>query len=164
MKLYIRHTTDYRYTEPLRYALQTLWLTPQSGPAQTVHFWSLGAQQKLFAQRDAFGNSIHSYSFVGQEADNVRWSLVSAAGKVETLGVAEFTDADNLPHPCMFLRATQLAKPDPKLADFGRCFVTPQAPTRPDLRMLLALSQGVAGAVSYKKYSTHVTTTALGGV
>ena len=161
MKLYIRHTTDYRYTEPLRYALQTLWLTPQSGPAQTVHFWSLGAQQKLFAQRDAFGNSIHSYSFVGQEADNVRWSLVSAAGKVETLGVAEFTDADNLPHPCMFLRATQLAKPDPKLADFGRCFVTPQAPTRPDLRMLLALSQGVAGAVSYKKYSTNVTTTAL---
>ena len=35
MKLHIRHTTDYRYSEPLRYALQTLWLTPQSSPAQT---------------------------------------------------------------------------------------------------------------------------------
>jgi len=84
MKLHVRHTTDYRYTEPLRYALQTLWLTPQSGPAQTVHFWSLGAPGELFAQRDAFGNSIHSYSFVSQSADNVRWSVVNAAGQVET--------------------------------------------------------------------------------
>ena len=38
MKLHIKHTTDYRYTEPLRYALQTLWLTPLTGPAQTVDF------------------------------------------------------------------------------------------------------------------------------
>lgn len=162
MKLHIRHTTDYRYTEPLRYALQTLWLTPQSGPSQTVHFWSLGAPQKLFAQRDAFGNSIHSYSFVGQEADNVRWSLVNAAGDVETFGVAEFTDADTLPHPYFFLRATHLAAPDPKLAEFGRRFVAPQAASgSADLSMLLTLSQGVADAVSYRKYSTNVTTTAL---
>jgi transglutaminase-like putative cysteine protease len=162
MRLHIRHTTDYRYTEPLRYALQTLWLTPQSGPAQTVHFWSLGGPQKLFAQRDAFGNIIHSYSFVGQEADKVRWSLVSAVGEVETLGVAEFTDADTLPHPHFFLRATHLAEPHSKLAEFGRRFVRPLAtPGTADLRMLLAISQGVADVVSYQKYSTNVTTTAL---
>lgn len=162
MKLHIRHTTDYRYTEPLRYALQTLWLTPQSGPAQTVHFWSLRAPQKLFAQRDAFGNTLHSYSFVGQEADNVRWSLVNAAGEVETLGMAEFTDADTLLHPLFFLRATDLAQVHPVLADFGRRFVnSPAAPGTADLSMLLDLSQGVAGAVGYQKYSTNVTTTAL---
>ncbi|MGH8858745.1 MAG: transglutaminase family protein [Polaromonas sp.] len=162
MKLHVRHTTDYRYTEPLCYALQTLWLTPLSGPAQTVNFWSLGAPQKLFAQRDAFGNSIHSYTFVGQAADNVRWSLVNAAGEVDTRGVAEFTDADTLPHPYLFLRATQLAEPHPRLAEFGRRFVTPSATGgEADLSMLLALSQGVAGAVSYQKNSTSVTTTAL---
>lgn len=162
MKLHIRHTTDYRYTEPLRYALQTLWLTPQSGPAQMVHFWSLGAPGELFAQRDAFGNSVHSYSFVSQSADNVRWSLVNAAGQVETFGVAEFTDAQALPHPDFFLRATQLARPSPLLADFGRRFVSPSGPPgTADLSMILVLSQGVAGAVSYKKYSTDVTTTAL---
>jgi transglutaminase-like putative cysteine protease len=162
MKLHVKHTTEYRYTEPLRYALQTLWLTPQSGPAQTVAFWSLGAPQKLFAQRDAFGNSIHSYSFVGQAADNVRWSLINAAGEVETLGVAEFTDADNLPHPHLFLRATHLAEPHPQLADFGRRFVGPSVTGGGlDLSMILALSQGVAGVVSYKKDSTSVTTTAL---
>ena len=89
MTLHIRHTTDYRYTEPLHYALQTLWLTPQSGPAQTVNFWSLGAPHKLFEQRDAFGNTVSAYTLTGQSADDVRWSLVNAAGEVDTLGVAE---------------------------------------------------------------------------
>ncbi|OYY51463.1 MAG: transglutaminase, partial [Polaromonas sp. 39-63-203] len=84
MKIQITHTTDYRYTEPLRYALQTLWLTPQSGAGQTVSFWSVGAPEKLYAQRDAFGNTIQSYTFVGKESDNVRWSLVNAAGQVDT--------------------------------------------------------------------------------
>jgi transglutaminase-like putative cysteine protease len=162
MKLHIKHTTDYRYTEPLRYALQTLWLTPQSGPAQTVNFWSLGAPEKLFDQPDAFGNTVSSYTFTGSEADNVRWSLVNAAGQVQTWGVAEFTDAATLPNPYFFLRATDLAAPHPKLAEFGRRFVSPSSsPGRVDLNQLLALSQGVATAVGYRKDSTNVTTTAL---
>lgn len=162
MKLHIRHTTDYRYTEPLLYALQTLWLTPRSGPAQTVKFWSLGVPGKLFAQMDAFGNSIHSYTFVGQPSDNVRWSLVNAAGQVETLGVAEFTDDDSLPLAQLYLRATALASPHPLLAEFGRRFITtPAGDGKADLQELLALSAGVADAVSYQKYTTDVTTTAL---
>ena len=162
MKLHIKHTTDYRYTEPLRYALQTLWLTPQSGPAQTVNFWSIGAPEKLFAQHDAFGNTLHSYTFVGQTSDNVLWSLVNAAGKVETFGIAEFTDDDSLPMPALYLRATSLAQPHPHLADFGRRFTTtPAGGAKADLQEILALSAGVAGAVSYQKHSTNVTTTAL---
>jgi len=162
MKLHIKHTTDYRYTEPLRYALQTLWLTPLTGPAQTVKFWSLGAPEKLFAQSDAFGNSMHSYTFVAQAVDNVRWCLVNAAGQVETLGVAEFTDDASMPLPQLYLRATPLASPHPLLAEFGRRFVTWQAGSGgPDLQEILDPSEGVAGAVSYRKDSTKVTTTAL---
>ena len=162
MKLHVRHTTDYRYTQPLRYALQTLWLTPPSCLAQTVGFWSLGAPEKLFAQTDAFGNSIHSYTFVGQAADNVRWSLVNAAGQVETLGIAEFTDADSLPLAELYLRGSPLASPDPRLADFGRRFISGRAGAgKADLQEILALSAGVASAVSYQKNSTNVTTTAL---
>ena len=161
MKLHVRHVTDYRYTEPLRYALQTMWLTPLSGPAQTVHFWSLGAPEKLFEQADAFGNKVSSYTFVGQAVDNVRWSLVNAAGDVETFGIAEFNDAPTMPHPAFFLRATHLATPHERLAEFGRDFVAPPVAGITDLGMLLALSQGVAGVVSYQKNSTTVTTTAL---
>ncbi len=162
MKLHVRHTTDYRYSEPLRYALQTLWLTPQSGAGQIVNFWSVGAPETLYTQRDAFGNMVASYTFVGKDSDNVRWSLVDAAGDVETLGVAEFTDAEDLPHPQFFLRATHLAEPHVELAQFGRRFIgTSPATGTADLGMLLALSAGVASAVSYEKNSTDVTTTAL---
>jgi transglutaminase-like putative cysteine protease len=162
MKLHVKHTTDYRYSEPLRYALQTLWLTPQSGPAQTVDFWSLGAPEKLFPQHDSYGNSIHSYTFVGKVTDDVRWSLVNAAGQVDTLGVAEFVDAPSLPHPCFFLRPTPLAAPHAVLAEFGQRFVYPAASNgKTDLARLLALSQGIADLVRYQKNSSNVSTTAL---
>ena len=161
MKLHVKHTTDYRYSEPLRYALQTLWLTPQSGPAQTVNFWSVGAPQKLFSQKDAFGNTIESYTFVGQARDNVRWSLVNAAGDVQTWGVAEFTDDDALPHPYFFLRPTHLAEPHWQLAEFGRKFLAQSTDGKADLSKLLVLSRGVSDTVSYKKNSTDVTTIAL---
>lgn len=162
MKLTIQHRTDYHYTEPLCYALQTLWLTPHSGPGQTVDSWHVSAPEKLFAQVDAFGNTVHAYTFVGQVADKVRWSLVSATGTVDTLGIAEFSDDASLPLPQLYLRATELARPHPLLAEFGRRWVTSAASAgQVELSQLLALSAAVAGAVSYQKYSTNVTTTAL---
>ena len=163
MKLHVKHITDYRYTAPLRYALQTLWLTPQSGPAQTVNFWSVGAPEKLFKQTDGFGNTIQSYTFVGTEADNVRWSLVNAAGDVQTHGVAEFADAETLPHPYFFLRGTSLAEPDFQLAEFGKQFIRQSVDGTADVQALLALSQGVMHAIRYKTGSSNVTTTARGG-
>jgi transglutaminase-like putative cysteine protease len=161
MKLHVRHVTDYRYSEPLHYALQTLWLTPQTGAGQIVKFWSVGAPEKLYTQKDAFGNTIQSYTFVGKDVDNVRWSLVNAAGDVETLGIAEFTDPETLPHPYFFLRATHLAEPHWQLAEFGRKFIAQSVDGRADLQTLLALSKGVSDAVGYLKNSTTVTTTAL---
>ena len=161
MKLHVKHTTDYRYTAPLRYALQTLWLTPRSSSAQTINFWSVGAPEKLFKQLDAFGNTVQSYTFVGADADDVRWSLVNAAGEVETHGVAEMTDTPALPHPYFFLRGTPLAEPHFALAEFGRQFIAQSLDGTADLQALLALSQGVMCAVSYKKDSSTVTTTGL---
>ena len=161
MKLNVKHTTCYRYSEALRYAIQTMWLTPQSGPSQTVHFWSLGAPEKLFPQHDAYGNSMHSYTFVAQPGIDVRWSVVNAAGQVDTLGVPEFADAPDLPHPSFFLRPTTLAAPAPGLADFGRRFVEPAQSGAGRVGQLLALSQAVAEAVRYRKNSTSVSTTAL---
>ena len=161
MKLHVRHITDYRYSEPLRYALQTLWLTPPTTTSQDVKFWSVGAPEKLYIQKDAFGNIIQSYTFVGTVADNVRWCMVNAAGDVETLGMAEFTDAEALPHPYFFLRAAHLAEPNWKLAEFGRQFIAQSVDGKADLQALLALSRGVAGVVGYLKNSTSVTTTAL---
>lgn len=162
MKLHVRHTTDYRYTEPLRYALQTLWLTPQTGPSQVVNFWTLGAPQPLHSQRDGFGNCVQSYSLVAKPEANVRWSLVNAAGQVETLGVPEMVDAPDLPHPLFYLRPTVLAEPHAVLAEFGRRWVKPaDSAGQTDLPSLLALSQAIAAQVRYTSGSTDVHTTAL---
>lgn len=162
MKLHVRHTTDYRYTEPLRYALQTLWLTPQTGPSQIVNFWTLGAPQPLHRQRDGFGNCVQSYSLVAKPEANVRWSLVNAAGQVETLGVPEMVDAPDLPHPLFYLRPTALASPSAVLAGFGRRWVKPaESAGQTDLPSLLALSQAIAAQVHYTSGSTDVHTTAL---
>jgi transglutaminase-like putative cysteine protease len=157
MRLHIRHTTRYRYTEPLRYALQTLWLTPRSGPSQTVAFWSLGAPGVLYAQHDGCGNTLHSYTFVAEAGECMTTSLVNAAGQVDTLGVAQFSDDSAMPHPAFFLRSTELAAPHSQLAEFGRRFVAGPA----DLPALLALSRAVADTVRYQKNSTSVETTAL---
>ncbi len=151
MLFHVTHTTDYRYTEPLTYALQTLHLTPQTGASQTVNFWSVGAPEKLYAQTDAFGNTVQSYTFVGQPADDVRWSLVNAAGDVQTLGVPEFTDAPTLPVPYFFLRGTPLAEPHFELAEFGRKSIGQSTDGTADLQALLALSAQVIGAISYQK-------------
>ena len=161
MKLNVKHTTNYRYSEALRYAIQTMWLTPQTGPSQTVNFWSLGAPEKLFPQHDAYGNSMHSYTFVAQPGIDVRWSVVNAAGQVDTLGLPEFVDGPDMPHPSFFLRPTTLAAPAPVLADFGMRFVEPAQPVAGRVSQLLALSQAVAVAVRYSKNSTSVSTTAL---
>ena len=138
-----------------------MWLTPQSGPTQTVNFWSVGAPEKLFKQTDAFGNMVQSYTFVGTEADNVRWSLVNAAGTVDTHVVPQFTDAETLPHPYFFLRGTSLAEPHWTLAEFGRSYIAQSRDGSADLQAILALSQAVMRAISYKKDSSNVTTTAL---
>jgi transglutaminase-like putative cysteine protease len=115
----------------------------------------------LFPQNDAYGNSMHSYTFVAQPGIDVRWSVVNAAGQVDTLGVPEFADAPDMPHPSFFLRPTTLAAPAPGLADFGRRFVEPALAGTGRVGQLLALSQAVADAVRYRKNSTSVSTTAL---
>ena len=162
MKLHVKHTTDYRYTEPLRYALQTLWLTPLTGPAQTVNFWSLGAPKELFAQHDAFGNSIHSYTFVG-EAVRQRALEPGQCGRRRGNPGRRANSPTPLACRCRSFTCapSSLAQPHPRLAEFGRRFITPQPGGKADLQEILALSAGVAGAVSYLKNSTNVTTTAL---
>lgn len=153
MRLHVTHTTRYRYREPMRYAVQSLCLTPQTGSAQIVEYWSLGAPARLFELKDGFGNVCHSYSFIG----SVLTSFVNAAGVIQTLGVAEFADAPALPHPLFYLRSTPLAEPHARLAAFARPLVGASV----SLQTLLALSRAVAGQVRYRSGSTDVKTTAL---
>jgi transglutaminase-like putative cysteine protease len=153
MKLVITHTTDYSYTEPARYAVQTLWLTPQSGPTQTVLDWKVQVPGTLYYQRDGYGNRIGTYTFTGEMLS----SRVRAQGLVDTHAVNDFTDDERAPHPLVHLRDTELAQAHPRLLEFARRYV----PEKWTQQHLLDLVAAVQAKVAYSKNSTHVQTTAL---
>jgi transglutaminase-like putative cysteine protease len=157
MKLSITHTTEYHYTEAKRYAVQTLWLTPQTGPSQTVLDWRVQVPGVPYAQRDGFGNGITTYTFLGSTQE----SLIRARGQVQTHAVHELADDARAPHPLVYLRDTALAEAHPRLREFGLGIVPGLAAANASVQPLLALAQAVCHKVAYRKNSTHVQTTAL---
>jgi hypothetical protein len=114
MKLTIQHVTQYDYSAPVRYALQSLCLTPQASAHQTVHDWTLSAPAPLFAQRDGYGNMAHTWSLAQRAYANA----VRAGGTVETHASPWLVD-DAAP-PQLYLRVTPLTAADDRLrADTG---------------------------------------------
>jgi transglutaminase-like putative cysteine protease len=153
VKLDIQHITHYHYSEPIRYAIQSLWLTPSSGASQTVERWQVRAPAGLSAQLDGFGNTVQTYTFVGETSR----SVVAAKGVIHTHAVASLSDEPQAPHPYLYLRPTALAEPHERL----RAFAWPSVEQGVTIDSVLALGRRVSGAVSYKKGSTGVETTAL---
>jgi len=165
MKLAIRHTTTYRYTQPLLYSVQNLHLWPQSGPAQTVLNWNISAPAQLNAQDDGQGNLVHSFSLLAQAQDKRHSCLIEASGSVQTHGVSIFTEPQLLVPPAFFLRSAPLAEAHPRLAEWARAAVPALASSLdagqlPAPDHLVALAAAVSDRVRYRTGSTDVETTA----
>lgn len=165
MKLAIRHTTTYRYSQPLLYSVQNLHLWPHSGPCQVVADWHIHAPASLHAQPDGQGNTGHSFSLLARPEENRHTCLIEASGSVNTLGVSVFVEPEQLVSPLFFLRSTPLAEAHPRLAQWARSAVPALAttldggqPPAPD--DLVALAAAVADRVRYRSGSTGVETTA----
>ena len=166
MRLSVRHTTRYTYTEPLLYSVQTLHLWPVSGALQVVEHWDVKTPATLHAQPDGQGNRVHSYSLVARPEQGIREQVITALGVVQTLGGAEISDAGRTPPPAFYLRSTDLAEPHPRMAAWARSSVPGlaerlDAGRPPTVPLLLALTAAVADKVAYRKGSTSVETTAL---
>lgn len=163
MKLHIRHTTRYRYTEPLRYSVQALHLWPSSGACQTVLDWRIQAPASVVAQPDWLGNHVHAFSLVARSEQNLRELSVVAEGVVLTHGVAVFDDAPGLPHPFFYRRSTPHAEPHPRMAAWARQRLPALAldGSLPSVADLVQLASAVADQVRYQPGRTAVETTAL---
>lgn len=86
MRLKITHRTEYRYDEPVAYALQRLRLIPQNAAMQTVTSWNLaitGAREEV-RFFDHFGNETRLVSVEGE----TRLIAIEASGEVETSDTA----------------------------------------------------------------------------
>lgn len=166
MKLSIRHTTRYTYTQPLLHTVQSLHLWPVSGPGQQVDAWALKSLVTLHARTDAMGNRVHHGSLaLAHTAQPVLATEVVASGHVTTLGVADWCEEPHLPHPSLFLRSTQITEPHMRMAAWAsEVLKRPLSslvagPTGVD--QVLALATGVSQKVGYRKGQTGVETVAL---
>ncbi len=111
MRLSITHTTEYRYSAPLPYALQRIRLFPPDGASQSVAAWNVaieGARKEL-SFRDHFGNETWLLSAEG-EPHTIR---ITASGAVDTADVSGVVgEMAGFVPLWLFLRSTALTRPD----------------------------------------------------
>lgn len=153
MRLRIEHSTHYGYSHVVRHAIQTLRLTPQPSPHQTVQQWQVHAPGTLFEAIDGYGNLSHTYTL----ARPLLQGTVRAWGLVETHACPEITDLPGALSPWIYLRPTPLAEPHLRFAEFTTRHLDPGI----DERSLLSLARAVAEQVTYRPGRTDVATTAL---
>ncbi|MBA4281648.1 MAG: transglutaminase family protein, partial [Ralstonia sp.] len=161
MKYQIRHTTVYRYAEPLRHSVHELRLTPRSGELQQVDSWQIHAPGNLTRATDGFGNVVHHFT-LGTRTEDV---TIDARGVVEAFpagspGSQCFVDAPGQGRyrvsPLYFLSTTPLTSAPPEMISFAR----EHALAPGDAASALRLAQAIAKRVRYKPNTTHVGTAA----
>jgi transglutaminase-like putative cysteine protease len=115
MRLDVRYTTGYTYSQPARRVIQLLRLTPQSFPGQHVLDWRVDVDRdaKLREHRDGYGNVVDML-YVDQPVERL---TVEVSGRVLTEDRAGLVDGvpGCLP-PDIFLRSTPLTGMSDSLA------------------------------------------------
>jgi transglutaminase-like putative cysteine protease len=155
MRLTVRHRTVYRYSEPIRYAIQTLRLEPRPYDGLTVLDWRVRGEGPLDLPRfvDGLGNVVHCRTIDHPH----REATITAAGEVETRrddGVVLGT-VEPLP-PLFFLRDTPLTAADRGIAALAG--ELDRSLNRIDL--LHALMQRVRDRLDYRSGTTESSTSA----
>jgi transglutaminase-like putative cysteine protease len=157
MKLAIRHTTRYTFSEPVIHALQRLRLTPKETQGQSIIEWDMhytNAHPEL--QYDDQNFNTVTLIAVEPGANEV---TVTCSGKVETQDQAGVIGHHSGHMPLWaFLGQTPLTRPGPQMRAFVREVQKVQDGSRLDL--LHALSARIAEKVAYAKGRTAVSTTA----
>ncbi|HEU4969710.1 transglutaminase family protein [Sphingomonas sp.] len=118
MRILVDHCTTYSYTLPAANVVQALRLTPRDHDAQYIRSWRVDTDVNgtMREGTDAFGNRLTMFY-----ADAPLTSLT-----VTVTGEADVTDAhgvyrgpETLP-PLVYLRSTELTRPDPAIVDMAR--------------------------------------------
>jgi transglutaminase-like putative cysteine protease len=159
MRLFIRHTTRYGFSQPVTHGLQRLRLTPKSSHGQSVIDWKMDFDGvRLEAEHDDHHRNRTTLVSVvpGTTAVTVVCSgSVDTAQNADKAGVVG-EHVGHLPLWC-FLSQTALTKPGPKIRALVAGLDADR--TRP-LELLHDLCAAVSEAVPYTIGATDVETTA----
>lgn len=119
MRIRIRHETIYRYSEPVRSAIQLLRLTPRANNAQFVRKWrvTLDADARLDRSEDAYGNITH-LAFIDGPYEQLS---ILVEGEVETNDTSGIVSggAERLSER-LFLRETAKTAPSPEIRQLAQ--------------------------------------------
>jgi transglutaminase-like putative cysteine protease len=118
MRIRITHQTTYRYSQPVKSAIQILRLTPGSHEGQTILSWGIDADcdARLMRREDWYGNITHSlYAHGPVDLINLR-----VVGEIETTDTAGVIRGGVERFPEMFyLRDTPLTHIDAQIVEFA---------------------------------------------
>ncbi|MEL6528635.1 MAG: transglutaminase family protein [Pseudomonadota bacterium] len=157
MRLSIRHTTHYAFSDPVVHGLQRLRLTPKETQGQQIIDWQMtyeNAQPELEYDDQNF-NTVTLIA-VEPGANEV---TVTCSGTVETQDQSGVIGRHSGHMPLWsFLGQTKLTKPGPKLRALMRDIPGPEEGAKLDY--LHALSARILDEVSYQTGTTEAGTTA----
>ncbi len=153
MRLAVRHTTAYRYSQPIAYATQTLRLTPRPYEGLNVISWRVRGEGKheLPSLIDGYGNIVHSHT-VNRLHDH---ASIVVDGEVETQATDGIVRGaiETLP-PLFYLRITRLTAIDEAIRDLAL------AMPGKGYDRLTGWMEAVRERVDYRAGATDSTTTA----
>ena len=155
MKHLIRHVTQYRYTAPVNYSIQTLRLTPRLDDHQRTLRWRIDAPGSLAQQVDAYGNITHILT-LPRAHDSIDL-CVTGQVEIDPLRDGRLHAEDNRLPIHAYCVPTPLTQAD----DTIRAFVNETLPQ--GLRTshdALVLASAICDRVAYEPGMTDVTTAA----
>jgi transglutaminase-like putative cysteine protease len=157
MRLSISHRTQYRFTKPLKGAMQILRLTPHSCLNQTVLDWRIDVDcdARLRDSRDGYGNCITNL-YVDEPVTSL---TITATGQVVTDDRAGVVSGLPIDLPAgVFLRSTPLTTPDDALCDFAKDVA---GKARSTLDRLHLLSNSLGARMTFDAEASLVSTDAV---
>jgi len=156
MRIAVRHTSRYLYSDAVKYGLQRLRLEPKHTSGQTVLAWEMGLEG---ARKEVEYDDQHNNHTVLVTMDEGASELaITCAGLVETADNSGVIGHQSGFLPLwFFLRQTSLTRPGTEIRQFAAEL---RGEGRDELDLLHALSNRVAERVRYEKGRTDATTTA----
>jgi transglutaminase-like putative cysteine protease len=160
MRLTIRHETVYAYDAPVRFAVQSLRLTPSRFAGQKVAAWSISSPGGVLSAGfvDGAGDRVQTLT----HAEPVPEIRILVEGEVETSDISGVLNGHREKiAPGVYLRATPATDTSPAIRALAA-----RAAKGADGAIDLAhrLMAEVAGAVAYRPGSTETATTAAEAV
>ena len=157
MRLSIRHTTSYAFSEPVIHALQRLRLTPKATQGQSIISWDM-QYRNAHAELEYDDQHFNTVTLVAVEPEASE-VIVTCQGVIETIDNSGVIGQHSGHLPLWsFLGQTPLTKPGPKLRSLIREVPAPEEGKVLDY--LHALSARIGEEVTYETGSSAVDTKA----